>query len=75
MNLFEANLEPDGDGLAVSFGGYRLRVPPEVLAARPALARVRGQEDRPRHPSGGDGGRVARGRRARGPAHHRRSSS
>ena len=43
MNLFEANLEPDGEGLAVSFGGYRLALPPEVLAARPAL---RGYEGR-----------------------------
>jgi multiple sugar transport system ATP-binding protein len=44
MNLFEANLEPDGDGLAVSFGGYRLALPPEVLAARPALRAYEGRK-------------------------------
>jgi multiple sugar transport system ATP-binding protein len=37
MNLFDVTLARDGDGFAVEFSGFRLPVPPEVLAARPAL--------------------------------------
>jgi multiple sugar transport system ATP-binding protein len=37
MNLFDASLVADGDGLAVEFGGFRLAVPPEVAAERAAL--------------------------------------
>jgi multiple sugar transport system ATP-binding protein len=39
MNLFDATLAADGDGLAVEFGGFRLPVPAEVVAERPALRR------------------------------------
>ena len=39
MNLFDATLNADGDGLAVEFGGFRLPVPAEVLAARPRSRR------------------------------------
>jgi multiple sugar transport system ATP-binding protein len=37
MNLFDVTLVRDGEGFAVEFGGFRMPVPPEVLAARPAL--------------------------------------
>ena len=37
MNLFDATLQGDDTGLWVEFGGFRLPVPPEVTAARPAL--------------------------------------
>jgi len=43
MNLIEAKLQRDGDGLVVEFGGLRLPVPDQVIAARPAL---RGYEGR-----------------------------
>ncbi|HET8606106.1 MAG TPA: sn-glycerol-3-phosphate ABC transporter ATP-binding protein UgpC [Gaiellaceae bacterium] len=43
MNLVEARLERDDDGLLVRFGDASLRVPDEVAAARPAL---RGYEGR-----------------------------
>ncbi len=43
MNLFDATLAEDGSGLAVEFGGFRLPVPAEVLAARPALRRFAGR--------------------------------
>jgi multiple sugar transport system ATP-binding protein len=43
MNLLEATLTRGGSGLVVEFGGFRLPVPDEVVAARPAL---RGYEDR-----------------------------
>jgi multiple sugar transport system ATP-binding protein len=44
MNLLEARLEREGDGLVVAVGGFRLPVPREVIAARPAL---RAYEERP----------------------------
>jgi multiple sugar transport system ATP-binding protein len=37
MNLFDATLVADGDGLAVEFGGFRLAVPAQVVQERPAL--------------------------------------
>jgi multiple sugar transport system ATP-binding protein len=37
MNLVDATVENDGDGLAVKVAEFRLPVPPEVLAGRPAL--------------------------------------
>ena len=37
MNLLEASLVHDGDAFAVEFGGFRLPVPEEVIAARPDL--------------------------------------
>jgi multiple sugar transport system ATP-binding protein len=43
MNLFDAEVVADGAGLAVEFGGFRLPLPDEVLASRPAL---RGYADR-----------------------------
>jgi multiple sugar transport system ATP-binding protein len=45
MNLMEATLARTGDNgsLTVQLGGYRLPVPPEVLAERPALKRYEGQ--------------------------------
>ena len=43
MNLLDATLAPDGDRLAVEFGGFRLPVPAEVVAQRPALRRFAGR--------------------------------
>jgi len=37
MNLFDATIREDGDGLAVEFGGFRLPIPPRQLQERPAL--------------------------------------
>jgi multiple sugar transport system ATP-binding protein len=37
MNLVDATVVAAGDGLAVELGGFRLPIPPDVLAARPAL--------------------------------------
>ena len=45
MNLFEANLRARRRGArSVEFGGYRLPLPPEVLAARPALRGYEGRQ-------------------------------
>jgi multiple sugar transport system ATP-binding protein len=44
MNMVQARLERDGDGLWVTFGDIRLRVPDEVLAERPSLADFDGRE-------------------------------
>jgi multiple sugar transport system ATP-binding protein len=41
MNLVEATIE-QADGVWVRFGSHRLRVPDELLAARPGLARLIG---------------------------------
>jgi multiple sugar transport system ATP-binding protein len=38
MNLLEARLERAGDDLVAQLGSVRLAIPPEVVAARPALA-------------------------------------
>jgi len=43
MNLFDATLSAGDAGLAVSFGGFRLPVPDEVAAARPALRAFAGR--------------------------------
>jgi multiple sugar transport system ATP-binding protein len=43
MNLVDATLERDTEGLVVSFGGFRLPVPAEVAAARPALEQYVGR--------------------------------
>jgi multiple sugar transport system ATP-binding protein len=40
----EATLERDGQGLWVTFGDIRLRVPDEVVAARPSLADFEGKK-------------------------------
>ena len=37
MNLFDATLTEDDQGLAVEFGGFRLPLPAEIVAERPAL--------------------------------------
>jgi multiple sugar transport system ATP-binding protein len=42
MNLAEADLVFDGGATFVQFGGFRLRAPEELLAARPALRRFEG---------------------------------
>jgi len=39
MNLFDATLVADGEGLAVEFGGFRLPVPATQVHDRPALRR------------------------------------
>jgi multiple sugar transport system ATP-binding protein len=47
MNLIDARLERDDNGgncPAVTFGGYRLLVPPEVVAEHPALERYLGRD-------------------------------
>jgi multiple sugar transport system ATP-binding protein len=38
MNMVEARLQRNGDGLVVRFGAYELGVAPELLSARPGLA-------------------------------------
>ncbi|HXJ67082.1 MAG TPA: sn-glycerol-3-phosphate ABC transporter ATP-binding protein UgpC [Actinomycetota bacterium] len=43
MNLLEAELTRTDGGLEVDFGGFRLPVPPEVAAERPALASYEGR--------------------------------
>jgi multiple sugar transport system ATP-binding protein len=43
MNLVEATLSANGDATFVEFADNRLLVPPEVVAARPALAAFRGR--------------------------------
>jgi len=43
MNLIEARLRRDDGGLVVEFGGLRLPVPDEVIAARPALRSYEGR--------------------------------
>jgi len=43
MNLFDATLVADGEGLAVEFGGFRLGVPAEAVQARPALRSFSGR--------------------------------
>jgi len=44
MNLVDAQLEADGDGLLVRLAGFRLPVPSEVLAARPRLRDFTGRK-------------------------------
>jgi multiple sugar transport system ATP-binding protein len=44
MNMVEATLTPWDGSLAVEFGGYRMPVPDEVLAERPALRRYEGRK-------------------------------
>jgi multiple sugar transport system ATP-binding protein len=44
MNMVEATLERDGQGVWVSFGDIRLRVPDEVMAKRPSLADFEGRK-------------------------------
>jgi multiple sugar transport system ATP-binding protein len=42
MNLVQAAISPGGDGgMAVEFGGHRLRIPEQVVAARPRLEAFR----------------------------------
>jgi multiple sugar transport system ATP-binding protein len=43
MNMVEASVERDDDGVWVAFGGIRLRMPDEVASTRPGLARFEGQ--------------------------------
>jgi multiple sugar transport system ATP-binding protein len=71
MNILEATLERDGDGVVCRVGGTTLSVPREVLDARPGLVRyaekavavgIRPEAlDEPGRRNGGDGGRL-RGR-------------
>ena len=44
MNLFEATLHVEGGSPSVSFGGYTLAVPAEVLDARPGLRAYDGRK-------------------------------
>jgi multiple sugar transport system ATP-binding protein len=43
MNMLEARLERDGDGLVCRLGSTTLTLPPQVLSARPALANYVGR--------------------------------
>jgi len=43
MNLVEATLERDAEGILVRFGSHRLRVPPSTLERRPGLRRYEGK--------------------------------
>jgi multiple sugar transport system ATP-binding protein len=71
MNILEGTLEREGDALVCRIGTSTLALPPEVLSARPALAREVGRPiavgirpealDMPGRHDGGDGGRL-RGR-------------
>jgi multiple sugar transport system ATP-binding protein len=71
MNMLEGSLERDGDGLVCRIGTAALRLPSDVLNARPALAHHVGRPiavgirpealDEPGRRDGGDGGRL-RGR-------------
>jgi multiple sugar transport system ATP-binding protein len=71
MNVLEGSLERDGDALSCRIGAAALALPPELLNARPALARYVGGQvavgirpealDEPGRRDGGDGGRL-RGR-------------
>ena len=44
MNLIDATLERDGDGLVAHLGEHRLALAPELLDARPALEAYAGRE-------------------------------
>jgi multiple sugar transport system ATP-binding protein len=44
MNMVEATLERDGQGLSATFGDIRLRVPDEVVSARPGLTAFEGRQ-------------------------------
>jgi multiple sugar transport system ATP-binding protein len=44
MNMVETSVERDDEGLWVSFGDIRLRMPDEVASKRPGLARFEGQK-------------------------------
>jgi len=44
MNLFEAGLEPEGDGLVAVAGGQRIALGAETLSKRPALRSYEGRE-------------------------------
>src|SRR5439155_14837375 len=44
MNMIEASLERDDQGLWISFGGIRLWMPDEVAAKRPSLTRFEGRK-------------------------------
>ena len=46
MNMVEATVERDDDGVWVAFGGIRLRMPDEVASKRPGLARFEGRDGR-----------------------------
>jgi multiple sugar transport system ATP-binding protein len=66
MNLLQATVERDGDGLALVLGDQRVALPGEVTAARPALASYAGRAVavgiRPEYtaaPSPGDAVRLA----------------
>ena len=69
MNLLEANSAGDGDDLKVELGRFTLPIPPEVLAARPALRGYAGRNPRARRAARGHGGRVAGVRCARRSSH------
>ena len=43
MNMIEASVERDDDGVWVAFGGIRLRMPDEVTSKRPGLTRFEGE--------------------------------
>jgi multiple sugar transport system ATP-binding protein len=68
MNVLEGSLERDGDALICRVGTAALALPPEVLNARPELARHLGRPiavgirpealDEPGRRDGGDGGRL-----------------
>jgi multiple sugar transport system ATP-binding protein len=68
MNMLEAKLEQDGDGLVCRLGSATLKLPASVLSARPALAGYAGKTigvgirpealDHADRTNGGDGGRL-----------------
>ena len=62
MNLFDATIVADGDGLAVEFGGFRLAVPTRSSPRARRSAAYVDRVDRPGHPARGHGGRLPRHR-------------
>jgi multiple sugar transport system ATP-binding protein len=44
MNMVQAELSRDGDGIAVGFGPHRLPLDPQTIAARPALSEYVGRK-------------------------------
>ena len=60
MNLLEATLERENGSLVAVTGSQRIALGQETLAARPALAAVRGRDDRARDQTRGPRGRLAR---------------
>ena len=69
MNMVEASLERADGTLAAAVGSQRIELGERNARRAPRVARVRGQDARPRHPAGGPRGCCARPGHARRPTH------